>query len=100
MINRVLFAWLGAMAAWPFDFETKALVNFLSALHSIQQSLFSPLLQSARVGVETNASVYQLAMIFQQPLDAVIDAFPALLARGQRENQITIRLKIFTAQSQ
>src|SRR5439155_182475 len=66
----------------------------------VEQMLLAPFLQPTRVRVETNTSVNQLAMICQQPLHAVINFPASLFARGQRQNQISVRLEILTAQSQ
>src|SRR6266496_4777728 len=88
------------MAAGPFDFESKALINFLGALNGVKQVLATLLLQPTGIRIETYRSVNEFTMFFQQPLDAVIHPLPALFTCCECQYQIAIWLEVLALQSQ
>ena len=83
------------MAAGIFDLEVEVLIDLFARLDFIHQIL--AVLQLTRAAfVDGQFGVDELAMVFEQPFDAVEVA--AFFVGGQRENQIAIRREAFLLQ--
>src|ERR1700739_2897702 len=85
------------MTAWIRYAQLKIGVKFFARLHVDVHRLSLYRGYSSRVGVEYELGVDQIAMVLQQPIDAV--RFSTLFISGQRENKIAIRAVLLLMKS-
>src|SRR5271170_6207616 len=84
MIDGVIFLGQGTMPARIGNFQPEAEKHFLCCLHTHEYFLAVLDHASAAVGVYTEFSIDQIAMVLHQPVDSVRSA--TLLVRSQRED--------------
>ena len=94
LINCVLFGGKGAVAAGIGDFDLERTVSLFRGLHAeIERSTLAADGRAGSIAVDTESGIDQVAMIANQPLDAIIWA--SLFIRGQGQNEVPRGAKAF-----
>ncbi len=88
VINRIVRRGQGTVPAGVEHRQFEIGVLFLAGLHIYVHGLAIHGRHAARIRVQCELGVDQVAMVLQQPIDAV--RFAALLIRGQRQNQVPV----------
>src|SRR6185295_7859268 len=97
VIDGVIAGRNGAVAAGVEGFQLKVDVNLFAGLDGGAQALVAAFLELATVEVDAVLGVDQVAVILQQPVDAIVVA--ALFVGGEGENQVAIGSEIFFFQA-
>src|ERR1700732_5289788 len=96
MIDRMASRGHRAVPAGVPRLELKVGINFFAGLNRREQALVLLLLALAAIEVDAVFGVDPIAMLLQQPVDAVI--IPPFLVGSQREDQIAIGSETFLFQ--
>src|SRR3984957_95592 len=98
MVDGVFRSRFGTVAAVVGDFEGVIGVEFFAGFNSQQQFLAVFALKISGVGIQDVFGVDQIAMVAQQPVDAVVVS--AFLVGGKRQDQVAIRFIAFFLEAQ